>query len=514
VINDNRNDADKDYTLIHHNYFADRVPVGEFNALNDQDAIRIGNSSTSLSNSFTEVYANYFNNWSGEIEIISNKSGSNKYYGNTFRDYQGCLTLRHGDNNDVYGNFFFANNNNTTAGIRVIGENQRIYNNYIEGINSRKEGGSLSGATGGINVSNGRQNSALNGYLQVKNTLFVNNTLVNCDYAIRVGTKVSSDLSLPPENLTIANNIILSASSSAISETTSPIGMSTYECNIAQNSNWDITTGTNGNIQVTDGLLAQDDLFYKIKQNSPAIDASTGTFPFISEDLTGGLRTAPNDAGAEELSSGGNIRPYINADVGVSVGFIELTQDLTITQNETSSTDLIIENLTVNDGITLTIAEGHTLTVQGDLTVTGELIIESGATFINYSGNKNDNVTIKRSTRYANGRYSFVGIPINEKNGLDGLDLPAQVYTYDETVPYGNDGINRWINALTQQLKVGVGYAQAFQKELVFDGTPNNGAITVSGLTHSGSTNNPEENGWNLVSNPYPAAISVTKFLG
>ena len=85
IINDNHNNSTPDYSKIHHNYFADRVPVNnDVNGLNDQDAIRIGVSTTSLSDSFTEVYDNFFNNWSGEVEIISNKSGSNKYYKNTF----------------------------------------------------------------------------------------------------------------------------------------------------------------------------------------------------------------------------------------------------------------------------------------------------------------------------------------------------------------------------------------------------------------------------------------------
>ncbi len=108
IINDNHNNSTPDYSKIHHNYFADRTPVdNDVNGLNDQDAIRIGVSTTSLSDSFTEVYDNFFNNWSGEVEIISNKSGSNKYYNNTFRDYQGTLTLRHGNNTEVFGNYFF-----------------------------------------------------------------------------------------------------------------------------------------------------------------------------------------------------------------------------------------------------------------------------------------------------------------------------------------------------------------------------------------------------------------------
>lgn len=91
IINDNRSDGSANFIRIHHNYFADRTPVGEINALNDQDAIRIGTSTTSMSDSYSKVYDNYFNNFFGEIEIISNKSGQNEYYNNTFRNYSGTL---------------------------------------------------------------------------------------------------------------------------------------------------------------------------------------------------------------------------------------------------------------------------------------------------------------------------------------------------------------------------------------------------------------------------------------
>ena len=75
IINDNRSLSNADYLKIHHNYFADRTPINGINEDNDQDAIRIGTSATSLSNSFSEVYENYFYNFFGEIEVISNKSG-------------------------------------------------------------------------------------------------------------------------------------------------------------------------------------------------------------------------------------------------------------------------------------------------------------------------------------------------------------------------------------------------------------------------------------------------------
>ena len=323
IINDNHNNSTPDYSKIHHNYFADRVPVGgDINGLNDQDAIRIGVSTTSLSDSFTEVYDNFFNNWSGEVEIISNKSGSNKYYNNTFRDYQGTLTLRHGNGSEIYNNYFFANKNAFSGGMRVIGEDHKIYNNYIEGVNHRKPSGSGSGATGGINISNGKPDSALNEYYQVKNVQIVNNTLVNCDLAIRVGTKVKSTLTLAPENLVIANNIMLNSSDSALEETTAPIGVSSiYQGNITQGGSWDLTNGINLNQTVISGLLTNGSEFYRLASGSAAINAGVGSYSFLTKDILYGAREVDFDAGAEEFESGGTVGPYNFANVGVSIGF-------------------------------------------------------------------------------------------------------------------------------------------------------------------------------------------------
>ncbi|WP_299779875.1 chondroitinase-B domain-containing protein [uncultured Formosa sp.] len=322
IINDNRSSTAANYHKIHHNYFADRTPVGEINDLNDQDAIRLGSSSTSLSDSYTEVYNNYFYNFSGEIEVISNKSGKNKYYNNTFDDYQGALTLRHGNGCEVYNNFFFANKNEFTGGIRVMGENHLIYNNYIEGINSKKPDGSTSGGTGGINVSNGKPNSALNEYYQVKNVSIVNNTLVNCDYGLRIGTKIKSTNTLAPENLVVANNVIYENTTKAIQLTTDPIGdLSKIEGNIKQNGAWDITTDTDFNINVSSGLLASNTGFYRVVSGSAAVDSGVGLYSFLTSDILEGERQDAFDAGAEELNAGGTMFPYSQSDVGITVGF-------------------------------------------------------------------------------------------------------------------------------------------------------------------------------------------------
>ncbi|MEQ8239868.1 MAG: family 16 glycosylhydrolase [Cyclobacteriaceae bacterium] len=184
--------------------------------------------------------------------------------------------------------------------------------------------------------------------------------------------------------------------------------------------------------------------------------------------------------------------------------------NLTISTTETANRNIICENLTVTVGNTLTISPGYSLTIQGNMDIQGELIIESGASLITFAGNQMDEVTIRRNTRYADGKYSFVGSPIEQSVVNLGSDLGSWVYEYDESVSYGSDGLARWKDAMLETLKVGKGYAQAGQKEIVFQGTPNSGTITYSGsFTERDDIND----GWNLVSNPYPAAIDLKKFL-
>ncbi|WP_372752353.1 chondroitinase-B domain-containing protein [Mariniflexile sp.] len=333
IINDNRDNAKANYTKIHHNYFAERTPVGDLNALNDQDAIRIGNSATSLSDSYTEVYNNFFYKWSGEIEVISNKSGKNKYYNNTFRDYSGALTLRHGNNCDVFDNYFLANNYPMSGGVRVMGEGHKVYNNYIEGIRSRKEDGSSSNGTGGINIANGKSDGVLNGYLPVIDAIIVNNTLVNCDYGIRVGTTFDSNTqNVAPNNVIIGNNIIFldevitnASSNRALQVVTQLTGDSKYENNIKQTGIWDSfgTVSATGNINVESGLLVSGADFYRLPSGSSAINYGAGTYNFLTEDVLGSSRpTTFFDAGAEEYGGNGTNFPYKEEDVNVKIGFL------------------------------------------------------------------------------------------------------------------------------------------------------------------------------------------------
>jgi len=269
-----------------------------------------------------------FYDWSGEVEIISNKSGNNKYYNNTFKDYQGTLTLRHGNECQVFNNYFFADNNEFSGGIRVIGENHKIYNNYIEGVNSKKPDGSNTSTAGGINITNGRPNTAINGYYQVKNATIINNTFVNCDYGFRIGTKVKSDLTLAPENIILANNIMFNTSKNAFEIQTTPTGNSKSEGNITQNGSWDLINNVDQNKTVTANLLETGTNFYRISNASASIDAAVGTYSFLGDDILGGTRGVNVDAGAEEFGANGINLPYKTTDVGIKIGFLSTSKRL------------------------------------------------------------------------------------------------------------------------------------------------------------------------------------------
>jgi poly(beta-D-mannuronate) lyase len=79
---------------IHHNYFGPRPVFGS----NGGETLRIGTSHYLADHhSNTLVENNFFDRCSGEVEIISNKSGNNTYRANTFFESRGTLTLRHGN---------------------------------------------------------------------------------------------------------------------------------------------------------------------------------------------------------------------------------------------------------------------------------------------------------------------------------------------------------------------------------------------------------------------------------
>ncbi len=276
---------------IDNNHFHKRASGG---GENGWETIRIGTSAYSLSSSRTIVEYNLFEECNGETEIISNKSGDNVFRYNTFLRSQGTLTLRHGDRAWVEGNYFIGGSGvPSTGGIRVIGEDHVIINNYIQ--NTAGRGGAA------IAVYAGVQNSALSEYYAAHNALIANNTIVNVSGpAFTVGEGYgSSNRTVLPTGVTIANNLVYSQSSTGTFVGGEARDTATYEGNIAFGG---ASVGVSTGFTVTDPMIAMtSEGIWRPQAGSPVIDASVGSYPQVTLDLDGQDRTDAADVGADEV---------------------------------------------------------------------------------------------------------------------------------------------------------------------------------------------------------------------
>lgn len=301
-----RSSSSEDHHRIDSNHFGAR-PAGNGNGF---EAIRVGTSDRSLSDSFTVVENNLFEHVDGEIEIISNKSGNNTYRYNTFRQSSGTLTLRHGNDNRVEGNFFLGQGKDGSGGVRVIGERQTIVNNYFQGLDGR--------ADGAISVSAGVVDSPLNGYFQVKDTVIAHNTIVDVqESAVTFDHGFgSSSRTLLAENVTLANNLVRS-SSDALFEGRQGTGW-TVEGNIAFGNSLGSLSGNPG-VQIVDPQLTlESNGLWRPTVDSPVIDGAVGDYSsFTTLDMDGQPRVGLFDVGADEFSSATIVRkPLESGDVG------------------------------------------------------------------------------------------------------------------------------------------------------------------------------------------------------
>jgi len=294
--------------LIDHNYFGPRPEHGE----NGAEIIRIGTSDWSMFTSRTIVEHNYFYSCDGEVEIISNKSCENIYRYNTFVECAGTLTLRHGNRCLVYGNYFFGNKKKNTGGVRLIGEDHKVFNNYFNGLTGNN-------AFAALPMMNGVQDSKPNGYLQVKNAVVAFNTFVDNKYNILFGVMGSDNTAnLPAFNCTIANNLVVSQKGMLLEERTVPQNV-LYQGNIFDGDELSIKSQTsNFEMKKVEMELGADSV-WRPKPNSIIVGTASGWFNFVTDDIDGQMRGKRKDVGADQISKEQiKNRPLKANDVGIS----------------------------------------------------------------------------------------------------------------------------------------------------------------------------------------------------
>jgi poly(beta-D-mannuronate) lyase len=307
------------YHQIDHNYFAPRPPLGT----NGGETIRVGTGLVSLGNSYTLVEYNYFEQCNGDAEIVSNKSCGNAYRYNTFVSCQGTLSMRQGHRTVIEGNFLLGNGVSGTGGIRLMGEDHLVFNNYVAGVTDDKSGCALA-------MMNGTAPGVTPAYLQVKRAIVAFNTFVADTYTIGLGVNNNGGI-LPPDSCVIANNVAYAVSSKpVITVYTAPTNV-TWQGDIFYGASLGIAQPA-GITWVNPQMAVAGDGLWRPGPSSPVINASVSpsTYPYVTMDMDGQARDATPDVGSDEASTGTiTRRPLTPADVGPPAGMItSVGQDL------------------------------------------------------------------------------------------------------------------------------------------------------------------------------------------
>ncbi len=217
-----------DYHHIHHNYFKDYTNPN--NISNGLEAIRIGTSTESQSDSYTVVEHNIFENMDGEVELISIKSGRNEIRGNLIKNSASLITSRHGKNNIIENNIFLQGNKSNTGGIRVYDGGHIIRNNYIEGVNTS------SNTRGGIVIHSGinepNTETTLNKQWTSYDITVENNTIIGSRQSVQFDDKYD----FGPKNIEFINNFIYSTNYDLFRYDTAGL-TNTFENTISFNNN-------------------------------------------------------------------------------------------------------------------------------------------------------------------------------------------------------------------------------------------------------------------------------------
>ncbi|MGW6936654.1 polysaccharide lyase 6 family protein [Lentzea sp. NPDC054927] len=277
---------------IHHNYFYNH----QFTGANGGESIRLGYSHKQSKSANAIVEHNLFEKADGDAEAISIKSSDNTVRYNTIRNSKGYIVLRHGHRTTVEGNLLF------NSGIRFHGNDHKVINNYVESTKDRaivfgsgKEADS--GPTSKLHDRPDRVTVAFN-------------TLIGA------GAVVDSDGGdFKPKDCVLANNVIKGSSGGVVSMHSGSTVK--YEGNV-------IWGGTGGNMpssgykSVDPKLVKDANGLFRLASGSPAIDASAGTYSYVTRDFDPQARSGKPDVGADEYSTSATRKPLTKADVGPS----------------------------------------------------------------------------------------------------------------------------------------------------------------------------------------------------
>jgi poly(beta-D-mannuronate) lyase len=277
---------------VHHNYFFNH----QFKGANGGESIRFGLSGRQHGSAHGLIEYNLFEKADGDSEAISVKSSDNVVRYNTLINTRGTISLRHGWNTLVEGNFVIGGR----SGIRFFGNNHTIINNVVQDTDGQPL------EVGGGEIRDDTRSTTA--HEAADHCIVAFNTLQKASGNVVVyGHKP-----VPASDIMLADNIVLGTGGRLV-DTFRATRLS-FEGNIASGGTGLPSTGFRTvNPQLTRGpgnLL-------RLSAGSPAINAAVGSYPQVTLDMDGVARTGAKDVGADEFSAGGTLRrPLTTADVG------------------------------------------------------------------------------------------------------------------------------------------------------------------------------------------------------
>jgi len=255
--------------------------------------------------------------------------------------------------------------------------------------------------------------------------------------------------------------------------------------------------------------------------NVKNLNTGSGATLYINKNINSSI-----SGGTFSISNSDNVATEAIFHIDEELSFYDLTVDIgsTASLEDISSNVVVSNNLTIQSG-TIKINPALGLTVNGTLTNSvgaSGLVIESddNGTGSLIVGSVSGNVTVKRYlTNYDNStdaKYHFISSPVSSQAiqpefVTDPPTAGVDFYKFDETTntwinSKALDGENViWNTGFGDNFEVGRGYLVAYPTEIpkAFSGTLNNNASYVLNCTYTEG----QGNGWNLLGNPYPAAI-------
>ncbi|MFC0602519.1 polysaccharide lyase 6 family protein [Streptomyces palmae] len=275
---------------VDRNLFHDHTFAGA----NGGEAIRLGYGDKGPAVAGAVIEQNLFVRCGGDEEVISVKCSGNTVRNNTITEgKRGSIVLRAGNDSEVTGNFLFG-----TAGIRVCGDDHRVFNNHVRG-------------TIGLVLDSGDAT-----HRPARRALVVHNTVVV--EGDKPALNVRADTT-PASEVTVAANILISQGK-AVRTPGRPKNF-TWRGNVVGKDRGELPDG--GGVQADPRLKADAAGVFRLTADSLKVDAiksAAGPFPAVVTDINGRKRPTAKHAGAEQYEAAPELTraPLTTEDVGPS----------------------------------------------------------------------------------------------------------------------------------------------------------------------------------------------------